>query len=305
MYTTVMNNCNRHYATMIKVSKTAYVRDSFGDRLRSRNRTLSAAAHRVAKFIDQNRATAIASSAAELAASIGTSDATVVRAVQALGFDGMGELRQVLAASLEQRSTPADHMQKTLADVGESTERAIDIVFETHRQAIDELRSADVKAKITAAVSWLHRAQRIVVFGIGPSAPLAHYVTILLTRNGRQARALDATGLSLADQLLDLREHDALLVLSYGRPYREAVATFAEARRFHLPTVLITDTPDRRLARHAEVVIPAKRGETERIALHGATLVVLEAIILGLAALNRERSLHALQRLNNLREIVR
>jgi DNA-binding MurR/RpiR family transcriptional regulator len=283
---------------------TRDVVDSFRDRLRAHDQSLSPAAHRVAKFIDQNRATVLVSSAAELAATIGTSDATVVRAVQALGFEGLGDLRQRLAATLERPSTPADDMRRTLADVGEGADRAIDLVLDTHREAIDAVRSSETRAKITAAVSRLHGAQRIVVFGIGPSAPLAHYVTILLTRDGRQARALDATGIALADQLIDLREHDALLILAYGRSYPEIVATFAEALKLRLPIVLVTDSLEKKLTRRADVVIPAKRGQAHRVALHGTTLVVLEAIVLGLAASDQERALNTLQRLNDLREIV-
>jgi DNA-binding MurR/RpiR family transcriptional regulator len=155
-----------------------------------------------------------------------------------------------------------------------------------------------------AAVSQLHRAERIVVFGIGPSAPLAHYVAILLTRNGRAARTLDATGIGLADQLVGLRKGDALLILAYGRAYREVVATFAEARQLRLPTVLVTDSLDGKLARKAGVVIPAKRGRANRVALHGTTLVVLETIVLGLAASDRKRAMDALRRLNDLRAEV-
>jgi DNA-binding MurR/RpiR family transcriptional regulator len=110
--------------------------DLFGERLRSRDRSLSRAELRVAKFIDQNRATALACSAAQLAAEVGISDATVVRTAQALGFDGLSELRQALATTLEQRSSPADNMRRTLADIGGDTERAIDLVLDTHREAI-------------------------------------------------------------------------------------------------------------------------------------------------------------------------
>jgi DNA-binding MurR/RpiR family transcriptional regulator len=74
--------------------------DVFRDRLRVS--ALSPTAARVARFIDQHRATAIASSAAKLAARTGTSDATVVRTVQALGFEGLPELKEALVAGLEQ-----------------------------------------------------------------------------------------------------------------------------------------------------------------------------------------------------------
>lgn len=63
------------------------VEDTFRQRVAAMADTLAPAARRVVQFIDQNRLSVLASSAAQLAASIGTSDATVVRTVQALGFD--------------------------------------------------------------------------------------------------------------------------------------------------------------------------------------------------------------------------
>jgi hypothetical protein len=51
-------------------------------------------------------------------------------------------------------------------------------------------------------------------------------------------------------------------------------------------------------------VIPAKRGLANRVALHGTTLVVLESIVLGLAASDRKCAMDALQRLNDLRAEV-
>jgi DNA-binding MurR/RpiR family transcriptional regulator len=278
--------------------------DLFGRRAAAAQSALSPAARRVIRFIDQNRVATLASSAAELASSIGTSDATVVRAVQALGFEGLGDLRQALVASLDQHATPADQMRRTLADVGEDADRAIELVLETQREALDALRSPAARQQITAAVSALHGAERIMVFGIGPSAALAQYVSVLLGRTGRTARPLDATGIALADQLLGLRSGDALLVLAYTRPYREVVAVFTEARRLGLPVILVTDSLDSKLGRFADVIVAARRGRAARVALHGATLVVLEAVVLGLAASNRTGAMATLERLNDLREAI-
>lgn len=278
--------------------------DPFGRRVAAAQSSLSPTARRVVRFIDQNRVATLASSAAELATSIGTSDATVVRAVQSLGFEGLADMRQALVASLERRATPADHMRRTLADVGESTDRAIELVLETQREALEALQSPEVRTQIVAAVSALHRAERITVFGIGPSAALARYACVMLGRTGRPASTLDATGIGLADQLLGLRAGDAVLILAYTHPYREVAAVFAEAHRLGIPVVLITDSRESRLARLADVVVPAPRGRAERVALHGATLVVLEALILGLAASNRITAVATLERLNDLREAV-
>ena len=279
--------------------------DPFGERLATALPGLSPAGRRVARFLNENRPLALALSAMELASRTGTSDATVVRTVQALGFAGLPELKRDLAAALAAPPPdPALAMRRTLAEAGEDSGRAVDLAIETQREAVEALARPEARATLRAAVATLHPAQRILVFGLGPSAALARYLAILLGRAGRAARALDASGIALADQMLDLGAGDALLVLAYGRAYREVVALFDEAKRLALPVVLVTDSLDRSLARHADVVVPARRGRARRVALHGATLVALEAIALGLAAMAGERALAALDRLNDLRAAI-
>ena len=146
--------------------------------------------------------------------------------------------------------------------------------------------------------------RRINVFGIGPSAALARYAALLLSRTGRAARTLDETGISLADQMLALAPAEGLLLLAYSQPYREVTAVFREARSLSIPTVLITDYADSKLAHLAEAVVPVPRGRTERVALHGGTLVAVEALVLALAASAPEAAMTTLERLNDLRAVV-
>jgi DNA-binding MurR/RpiR family transcriptional regulator/8-oxo-dGTP pyrophosphatase MutT (NUDIX family) len=276
--------------------------DPFTARLRAAESSLSPTASRVVRFIDQHRLTALASSASKIAASTATSDATVIRAIQAIGFEGMANLRQALATTLEGRPSIVDDMHRTLTDVNENADQAIDFVLKTHQEGISTLRSSAMRPRFKQAIAALHRARRIMVFGIGPTAALAHYTTTLLNRSGRRARALDATGTGLADQLLDCRDGDALLVLAYGQPYREVVITFTEAKRLGLTVVLVTDSLDNKLAHRADVIVPAPRGSAHRVALHGSTLVALEAMVLGLAALDSPRAIVTLERLDELRK---
>lgn len=278
---------------------SALLRDRIGDAVGG----LPPATLKVLRFIEANPGLAVAGSAADLARRMDLSDASVIRAVQALGFEGMGGLRRALASALEGQS-PAARMRRTLQDAGADSGRAIDLALDAHKEAFAALRSGVARERLLMAAGVLGGAERIVVFGIGPSALLAGYAVTLLGRAGRRARALDATGIGLADQLMDLRTGDGVLLLAYGRAYREVTATIAEARRLALPVVLVTDSPESGLARMADVVVPAARGRSGRVALHGATLVVLEALVLGLAAIDRPRALAALERLNELRKAV-
>jgi DNA-binding MurR/RpiR family transcriptional regulator len=268
--------------------------------LRQAGQRLGAAGLRVAKFIDENRQIVLASSAAALGARIGTSDATVLRTIQTLGFASLADLKAAILKS-GTVSTPADDMRRTLVDLEKTTGEALDSVLQVHREGLSILQSAACRAQIAAAVRVLDGAERIAVFGIGPSSALATYVSILLARSGRRSRTINATGSMLADQLLDLHTGDALLVLAYGRLYREVKALFAEARALSLPTVLITEAHDTALAKLADVCIAIPRGRPGQVALHGATLVGLEAVILSLAAANPDAALASLDNLNRLR----
>ena len=278
--------------------------DAFLRELTESGRGLGPAARRVIDFVDRNRATALASSAQEIAAGAATSDATVVRTVQALGFAGLNAFKQALAEAVERPSSPADAMRLTLAEIRESASTAFDMVVQAHDEAMLVLRSADTRAQIAAAVGVLHPSERIAVFGIGPSGALARYAAVLFGRNGRRVLLLDQTGIQLADQMLELRAGDAVLILAYTRPYREVSALLVEARRLGLPVVLFTDSLTGRLARFADVVLAIPRGRTAQVALHGATLVALEALILALAVNDGSRATLTLDRLNALRASI-
>jgi len=268
--------------------------------LRRASPPLGSAGLRVARFIDENRQIVLASSAAALGARTGTSDATVLRTIQALGFASLAELKGAILNSA-MVSTPADDMRRTLVDLEKATGAALDGILQAHADGLDVLQSEKCRARMAAGVRVLDGADRIAVFGIGPSAALASYVSILLARSGRRSRTISATGSTLADQLLDLRAGDALLILAYGRLYREVKAVFAEAKALRLPTVLVTEADDTALARLADVCVAIPRGRPGQMALHGVTLVGLEALVLSLAAAKPEAALASLDNLNRLR----
>jgi DNA-binding MurR/RpiR family transcriptional regulator len=277
--------------------------DKLGSRIRARISGLSPSMVRVLEFIDANRLDAMTKSAVEIGGMIGTSDASVIRAVKALGFDGFKDLKRELAATFGRGHSAADNMARTFTGIGDTQDAAIDRVLEDHGVAFAALASPETRAQMSAAVKLLASARRVGVFGLGPSAYLARYFALQLSRSGRPAHIFDGNGSPLPDQLLGMQDVDAVAMLAYGRPYKEATACIAEARRLRKRIVLVTDEKNR-LASHVTAVVTVHRGEAGRVALHGATLVCLEAIILALASLQKDRSITTLERLNELRKSV-
>lgn len=280
-------------------------RDLFSDRYERRRDRLSPAFLRVAGYIDANRLAVLTSSAIEIARAVGTSDATVVRTVQALGFSGLQELRRELAASLGQRTTPADNLKRTLEDAEKQIDSVVEDLLDVYAAGLDVLRSSGFRDNLMKALSVLHDARRIFVFGIGPTAHIAAYFAARLRRKGKPQQVINRTGAELADQLLELAPGDAVVMLAYGSLYREANVTLTEARRLRLPVILISDSAQSELASRAHVVLAVPRGKNERFALHGATVFCLEMLLLGLAAGGSDRAFAALADLERLRRALR
>lgn len=240
-------------------------------------------------------------SAARIAAEVGVSDATVIRAVRRLGFAGLGSLREALAEELSPRGRLGNTLTRTSADGGASS-----LVGELIRQRVDAVAALTGRIEaesLDAAVEVLERSARIGVCAFGPAGHLARYGAHQLRRVGRPAFALGSSGSDFADELLDLQAGDAIVLLSYDGRDREVAALYAQAAEVGAPVVLITEpfgAPDRRAA----VVLPAGRGALGTFVTHSATVAVLESLAVATAAAQPQRADAAARRLGELRALV-
>lgn len=279
--------------------------DKLSGRLKTRARLVSPSLARVLEYIDSHREEVMGKSAMELAATIGTSDATVVRAVQAAGFDGLRQLREAIASAAGRGRTPIDSITRTIAQTKEHSETIVEQVFADHREAFAGLESEATRRQISAAIECLARARRVGVFGGGAAAFLGRYFALALGQIGRPTVVFDGFMSPLPEQLLEMKNVDATVMLAFGRPYRAMKSTMREARRCRVPVVIITDMTDQAFLRQADVVVPVVCSQAGRTILHGATLVCLEAITMGVIEQDPARTLSTLEHLTALRNDLR
>jgi DNA-binding MurR/RpiR family transcriptional regulator len=274
---------------------------TFQDRVASRLAGMSPAEQRVIGFFQSNREEVLIASAAALATQTGTSDATVLRAVKSLGFASLDALRRSLAAELRQSLSPADRLANTLEKVGDNLQTALSISLDIHTEALANLRRDISPAQFKAAVTRIAEARRVVVFGIGPSSALAEYLVIQLGRFGLEAASLTRTGLLFADDLQKLRKGDLVIMLAYGRVYAELAALLEKADQISAWKILLTDTLAALLHSRIDLILPVARGRVDMLSMHTATLGLLEALLVGIAAKRPRETIESLKSLNDAR----
>jgi DNA-binding MurR/RpiR family transcriptional regulator len=109
------------------------------------------------------------------------------------------------------------------------------------------------------------------------------------------------TGTSFADELLTLAPNDAIVVFAYGRLQSHVRVLLEHAESLAAPVVLITDTLARRLEANVNTTLQCGRGAPGLFQSHGTTLVVIEALVLAIAATDQTESQASLTKLNELR----
>ncbi|HEX2290057.1 MAG TPA: MurR/RpiR family transcriptional regulator [Pseudonocardiaceae bacterium] len=259
---------------------------------------LAPAQRRVARFFTEHATQLGFFSAAEIAARLGTSDATVVRTAQTLGYRGLTDLKRALLDDAPPpEPTPSARLGATLRHATAPRD-VLEHVLDVHRAALNAARNS-LDEQFPAAVALLAAAERIVLSGTGPSAAVAQYAAVLLGRVGRPATTITATGVSMADQAMGLRRGDALLLLAYTRLHTHAAVLIGLARRRRIPVLLVTDV----LADvdGADLVLSCPRGMPGEQSSHAVTLLLLEATAVALAATGPARATTALSELNRLR----
>lgn len=274
--------------------------DVLAERLRAREKQLSPRLLAVARYLDQQRETVLESTAMEIAQANQTSDATVIRAIQALGFSGLRDLKETLKVWFGPAMTSEDKMVTTVSEVTSDVSSAIDFVLSGHRHACEVLSQPQNRVAVADAVTLLSEARAVAIFGINASGILADYSVRLLNRIGLPAFSLNRSGVALAEQMLAMQRGDVLVMMAQQSAHREGTTVVREAKRLGIPLILLTNATDSFFAREADVVINVPRGgEKGRIPLHGTIMVCLEMLILSVASAMPQRTVKTMKRLQD------
>ncbi|KIS45344.1 MurR/RpiR family transcriptional regulator [Kosakonia radicincitans] len=284
---------------MLNTKKAKNRVDVYGERFRARAHTLSPRLQAVARYINENRDVVLERTAIEIAAATQTSDATVVRAIQALGFAGLRDLKQTLEHWFGPAISSAEKMSSTVNALACDVNSGIDFVLEGHQYTCEVLSAPDNRYAIAQAVALLVEARQVAIFGIGASGILAEYTARLFSRIGLPATPLNRTGIALAEQLINLQRGDVLIMMAQKSAHREGLTTLKETRRLGIPVILLTNATDSRFSQQADVVIQVPRGgEKGKIPLHGTVLLCLEMIVLSVASATSQQAIKTVKRIN-------
>ncbi len=258
----------------------------------------------MARFFLSEREVVLLGSAAQIGQAARASDATVVRTARTLGYESLSDLREDVLADLTGAPSLAGLLSRTLDETGAHALNVLDHIVALQERALTALRSPEMALAFERAVDLLRAGAQRHIFGIGPSGAVASYACLQMNRIGLRALAVTSTGVALADALLSFGPGDTILMLAYAPLYREVTEVLIRAEAVGAPVVLISDSLGPILGDRIAVTLPMPRGRAEHLATHVGTMALIEGLILGLAAQDRDMAVDALDRLSTLRSRI-
>lgn len=256
---------------------------------------------KVADFILTNIDSVIYFPLSKLVASIGVSQATIVRFAQQLGYQGFNEFRDSLFGYYREYLSPEGRMKHSI----EGLEKEAATYESVTRREIAYLekssRSIDARA-FAEAVRAICRAETVYAFGVGPDEHLARHLSFRLRRLKVRCELVADSGRNLFEHLLLAGGRDLAVAYVFAKPSADSRRFMAVLAEKKTPIVLITDMinpPALRLATH---VLCAERGPLGTFPSPLVPMAVTNALLIGVAERLEERSVQALKELGDLRE---
>lgn len=249
-------------------------------RIHEANHRLTAAEKRAARGLLSNYPTLGLAPVAEFAHHSGASAATVLRFVAQLGFKSYPDFQRSLREELEERAKSP--LQRSLTAVRHETAigNFLDDFFAqlvTNMQAsVARIPTSEFEAA-SARLADLKRGCHII--GGRFTDAMASYMEAHLRLVRPGVRRLDGRPASRADQLLDIRPGDTVVIFDIRRYDADLmdVAGSLAARRASI--VLVTDEWISPVSRHAKIVLPCRIAVDRTWDANTAIFALTEALI--------------------------
>jgi DNA-binding MurR/RpiR family transcriptional regulator len=248
----------------------------------------------IREILDKHEETFFLSSR-ELAKRYNVDAATIVRTIQALGYERFADFAADLRQHFVNHITPYTVL-KAATQEKRSVTQQIQHCLERDVESLSVLRSSLEAGRAVDLAKRIHGARNILVVGVDLAASLAWFLAYGLIPLGFAAEApVGSTG-NLQHKIDLLTSKDLLVAISFGKCLRETVEAVDRAGGRGIPTFGITDSDTTPIALHCDEYLLTPTSSPSFTGSYVAPMALLNTIIVACAHLRPKRALAMLSR---------
>ncbi len=267
---------------MIKSGK-----ENLPDRIRSRYTILSPAQKRVGNYLLSSYRSLAYVTLAELAELTSTSQGTVSRVAEALGYGSFSNLKSAIRSCIEESATKLEIYSPGESAKGDPT--PFDTVFEMEKALMDDTYRLIRKQDFNRAVEIVSNAPSVIAAGTGSNVFLAEYAGYFLGTMKENVHIIKDANIHDMDLLLDAPEGSAAMIFSFPR-YPAKTQTIAEAvRRKKMAVIGMTDSIVSPLAEYCDPLFLVPQKFITFMDPCAAVLSFIHSLLYGVYLINKDK----------------
>lgn len=203
--------------------------------------TFSKKHKKLSDFILLNYEKVILMSISVLARESKVSEATIVRFVYKLGFDGYKEFQEGLLNSVKNNLTTIQRL-----NIGEDVdydELILDFANNDINDISKTINHLDYE-KIEKAIELVNKSKKIYILGMRSSHILANYLSYYMNLLAYDVVTVEGTIMEPFEQLIKIKENDVLISFAFPRYSKRAIQATKLASEKGAKIISITDSED-------------------------------------------------------------
>ncbi|MGH9881746.1 MAG: MurR/RpiR family transcriptional regulator [Pyrinomonadaceae bacterium] len=221
--------------------------------------------------------------------------ATIVRTIQALGYERFADFAADLRHHFVKQITPYTVLKAATQEKLSVTDQ-VRQCLERDTESLRVLRSSLNADRVVEVAKLIHRSRRILVVGVDLAASLAWLLAYSLIPLGFDAEAPVGSSGNLQHKIDVLTSKDLLIGISFGRCLRETTEAVLRAKGRGVPTFGITDSDTTPIAMHSDAHLVASTSSPSFTGSYVAPVALINAIIVASTHLQPKRALEMLGR---------
>lgn len=266
--------------------------------IQSKIKLLTGSEKKVADYILENYMRVLNYTVMELAEKADVSDATVVRFCRSVGYKGFQDLKINLA---QDAIVPYKHLNNSLEEE-DTPEQIVSKVVRSEIETLEEtLHILDVQ-ELESAAKAIKNAKRVVFFGAGGSAMVAHDALHKLLKIGIRCIVEEDADIQAMESAL-LEDGDVAIGISHSGTNKRVLDCLRNAKANGAITIGLTTYGKSPLQRMCDHVLMTSTKETvfksESVTARIAQLAVIDSLVAVISFMDYDSSYNAIQKTRN------
>lgn len=223
----------------------------------------------------------------ELSQNTGVSEATILRFISELGFEGFHSFRNTLEEEMKSKLTSVQRLN--ISERYQDDAHAIHNIIETDIENLKETKNALDEESFAKAIDAVLNARKIYLMGLRSSAPLSSFMYYYMSRLFDEVKHISGTSTNeVFEQILPISSEDVMIGISFPRYSQRTINSIEYAKKKGAKVIVITDKDNTQLTANADIKLLAKYSMASFVDSLTAPLSLINAFLVTLGMHRKE-----------------